>query len=118
VNMPGIESECAGKAAEKVAGKVAESVADKAEDKPIDKAPPSNLASPAPKKDPLPTDGSAVKEPSSSPSAPAVPGILDVLRTKLPKGISDTCPRCGAGGSLGDCKVCGWNGGFGSSSGM
>jgi hypothetical protein len=116
--MSGIESECAGKASERVAEKVAESVADNAEDKLIDNAAPSNLASSAPKKDPLSTDGSAVKEPSNSPAAPAVPGILEVLRTKLPKGISDTCPRCGAGGSLGDCKVCGWNGGFGSSSGM
>lgn len=47
---------------------------------------------------------------------PKKPGILSKFSSLLPTGNYSSCPRCNADGTLGDCKVCGWNGGFGGDS--
>lgn len=130
---PKAETQTASTVADKVADKpIAESDETPADEKPVEEKPVdkptakrtatgtlSKSASPAPENEE--TASTSTSPQQESPPTTRVGGIIEAIRSKLPelpKGSSDTCPRCGADGCMGDCKLCGWNGGFGSSSGM
>lgn len=70
--------------------------------------------SPAPKDVTLVAEAKPADETERDPAEKS--GLLKKICSILPSGNYSSCPRCNADGTLGDCKVCGWNGGFGGNS--
>jgi hypothetical protein len=74
----------------------------------------SKSPSPTPKDVPSASEAKPANEPAEDPAEKT--GLLKKICSILPSGNYSACPRCNADGTLGDCKVCGWNGGFGGNS--